>query len=139
MLPTRKRSPERAEFLSDVLTTAVEGGINYWAAVADYRWWSPTLSGGTAEHSDGLANAYVTVHPADDDADFEPKTIGVDDIARAINIIAKPGVRPSPEWMSGESEELIKSASRENDCSEIDAGDADNILQVAMFGKVIYG
>jgi hypothetical protein len=57
------RSPERADFLTTVITTAAEGGINYWAAVGGYRWYHPNLDGGTAHPGlDGSANAYITVH-----------------------------------------------------------------------------
>lgn len=31
------RSAERTEFLTDVFTTAMEGGVSYWASVREYR------------------------------------------------------------------------------------------------------
>jgi hypothetical protein len=76
-----KRTPERAQFLADTLTTAVEGGINYWAYVDDYHWYSPDLDGGTAEHEDGVANAYATVLDREDE-DAEPVRVDLDTIAR---------------------------------------------------------
>ena len=35
---TRTRSKERAEFLADIITCAVEGGTGYWAQVSQYQW-----------------------------------------------------------------------------------------------------
>lgn len=142
MLPTRARSTERMTFLSDVVTTAVEGGIGYWSQVEDYRWYSPDLDGGTAEHPDGQPNAYVTIHEVGDDPDDPDnvvKTIGVDDIARAIKFIKKNADRPGPEWMHKSIIANILLADRLNDAGELDAGDCDCIVQVAMFEKVIYG
>lgn len=34
-----RRSPERTQFLLDLLTTACEGGIGYWCFILDYDIW----------------------------------------------------------------------------------------------------
>ena len=141
-ISTRERKPERIEFLADVIITAAEGGIGYWSQVSVYKWWDPDLEGGTAEHTEGQQNAYMVVHEQadgdqDDDLDPELKVafIGVDDIARALGILRKGPV----EGISDEARRLISGADRENDAGSLDAGDADSIVQVAMFGKVVYG
>lgn len=142
MLPKRPRSEERSTFLSDVLTTAIEGGINYWSQVSDYHWYSPTLDGGSAEHPQDRANAYVTIHETGDDPDDKSnivRTIGIDDIASALRVIRENRDRPGPEWMNSDLIADIMTADRTNDASEIDAEGCDCIVQVALFGKVVYG
>lgn len=139
MLPKIKRTNERMDFLSCVIITAVEGGIGYWSQVSEYRWWSPTLDGGSAVHADGIPNAYATIHEFGDsdpdNRDLKVRDIGVEDISRAIGIMGKGGVTGASDgWCK-----RIMQASRENDAGELDAGDYDAIVQVAMFGEVVYG
>lgn len=173
VLPARDRTPERAEFLSDVLTTAVEGGIGYWSSVSDYRWWSPTLDGGSAPHRDGQANAYVVVHCDDElpdtclnniDGHWYVITYGrapyeihardcvtcgiarggrlvtVDDIARALGMLRKGPVQGLNEKLRAD---IIANdhgnGDPEGNHQDIDAGLADCIVQVALFGEVVYG
>ncbi len=142
MLPTKTRSFERTQFLADVLTTAIEGGINYWGAVSTYKWYSPTLEGGTAEHLDGMPNAYATVHEEDPDTeDGYAETgvaVGLEDIARGIGVIRRNEF-PKHEGISAGRRATILEASDENDAGEIDADLADCIVQAAMFGKIVYG
>lgn len=130
-MTTRARSAERTEFLSDVLTTAVEGGINYWAQVSGYRWNCPPAERG------------VTVHDVvGDDIPPEGRRVTLDDIARAVNAIAKaPLSDPEPVALGlhRQYRRQVVEASRENDAGDIDAGLADAIVQVAVFGEVIYG
>jgi len=39
MTTTTERTPERQQFLVDILTTACEGGINYWCFLDSYDIW----------------------------------------------------------------------------------------------------
>ena len=135
-----KRSAERSEFLSDVITTAVEGGIGYWAKVSEYRWYSPSLDGGSATHEDGVANAYVTVHEREGhDMELVSESgthVGLDDVASAIATISDPSVVLA---LHNDYRKRITAASRFNDAGDLDAGDCDVIVQVAVLGDVIYG
>jgi hypothetical protein len=141
VIPKRERTPARAEFLSYILTTAVEGGINYWASVSDYRWWDPDLDGGKALHAEGLCNAYAVIHDQEGDRTGEHGTlVTVDDIARALGIIRQGPV----EFLAADVRTAIIAHDRSNGEPEgsymdIDAGIADEIVQVALFGKVVYG
>lgn len=137
------RSDSRAEFLDDVMTTAVEGGINYWSAVSEYRW-------DRSKHAPGKIG--VTVHEwhpdeGETNADGYAENgvrVTPDDIARALGKI-----RAGDAVTLGMHDGLIRdirSIDRTNngdtgDLSgqDLDAGIADCIIQVAMFGKVIYG
>ena len=138
-LPRRGRSPERAVFLAGVVTTAVEGGIGYWAGVHRYHWWFAGWGDdGSAEHRDGEPNAYAVISEIENDLKYETFFVGPDQIATALARIAdfsKP-IR----GLHHDYRRHITAASRENDGGEIDAGDADIIVQVACFGnEVIYG
>lgn len=131
---TRQRTDERKQFLTDVLTTAVEGGINYWAAVSGYRWDVP------------LGEARVDVwesEEADDDfgthwpSDYVPKHVTIDTIAHGIAVLTeqRKDAQPGSYWRSG-----FLAANRTNgDEGDYDAGIADDILQAGIFGEVVYG
>lgn len=131
------RSPERAEFLTDMITTAVEGGIGYWSTVSDYRWYSPTVTGGTAAPGPhGTANAHATIHE-DHAAPEAGIHIGLDEIDSALHRITTTPV----EGISTHQRERLTRAHHANDHTEADLGadDADAVVQVACFGRVIYG
>lgn len=137
------RTPERREFLADIITTALEGGVGYWSQASEYRWFSPTLSGGTATPGpNGTANAYATLHETDtDDGELgEALTVDVDVIAKAFGLIAlsASGKLEIPS-LSHDYARRLMSAYREIEAGDIDAGDADNIVQVGLFGEVRYG
>lgn len=124
-----RRSPERTEFLADVLTTAVEGGINYWAQVSDYK----------NECDFPVAETSVVVYDVEDDPDNEnPEGIpvNIEKIASAIRRILNPeddcGIGPRVTA-------TIREANAQNDAGLIDADDADCIMQVAALGRCIYG
>lgn len=138
---TATRSPERETFLAEVLTTAVEGGVNYWAAVEDYRWYYPDLEGGTAEPApNGGGNAHATVFDAEDDED-QGEHVDLDSIAGAVNrIVNDEEVR----YLSKNTRRIVKVANRQNTVApdqgdDIDAQVADEVLQVAAYGEVVFG
>jgi len=128
-------SPERAEFLADMITTAVEGGIGYWSTVSEYGWYCPQLGDGTtAPGPGGTATAHATIH--DDDAE-EGIHIGLDEIDRALRRLAVEPV----EGIGKHQRRSITRAYIANDHTEtdLDADDADAVVQVACLGSVVYG
>lgn len=133
-----RRSPERTQFLADILTTAVEGGINYWAEVSDYTW-----------DFDNPGVAFVRVYCIEDDdvirvdaakrGDLTPPEgvpVDIEKIAKAIARILDPQI---PTDLSATNVKMIRDASKENDAGDVDADLADCIMQVAVLGDVIYG
>lgn len=137
MTSTETRSAERAEFLTDLLVTAVEGGIGYWSECSAYSWYCPVLGGGTATPGPGntaTAHAVLRVEDGDEKRIY---VIGLDDIARALDVLSRGPVK----GLSERDRVRIMHASTANDCTEadLDAGDADAVMQVACFGEVIYG
>jgi hypothetical protein len=147
---TRTRSTERNDFLATVIVTAVEGGINYWAAVSDYEFVDgPNYS---------LTSASVRVHEDADATDFDGETIvsstgmrvpeegvlvtldtiasAVQKIARGDAMVGEPGhFDPLGDY----AVKLIREASAANDAGDIDSDMADIIMQVAVIGHVRYG
>lgn len=126
---TRPRTDKRKEFLTDLLTTAVEGGINYWAGVIRYKWDTDT---GTA-----LGEAFVDLYETEEAYDKKPEDIEVfhvtiDTIAHGIGILREKHAHYPPK--------AFWEADRTNgEDGDYDAGDADAILQAGLFGEVVYG
>lgn len=122
-----RRSPERTQFLADIITTAVEGGIYYWAEVSDCTW-----------DFDNPGVAFVRVYCIEDDDLTPPEgvPVGIEKIAKAIARILDPEV---PTDLSATNVKMIRDASKENDAGDVDADLADCIMQVAVLGDVIYG
>lgn len=125
---TKTKSDERKQFLIDVFTTALEGGIGYWSAAKSYHW---SNTDGT-EDFDGFYSDIV-------DFEDENKKYRIDQavIVKGVNAILKG----TPEDLQLHQSYIIRisGASRFNDAGEIDALDADIIVQVGLFGKVVYG
>lgn len=101
------------EFLADVATTAIEGGINYWTS--RIRRIDVDTFALTDEETD---KSYVVTHRM---------------LARAIESI----LALDPTGTVGI--DSIASGVFERDAGQIDALDADCIVQVAVFGEVLYG
>lgn len=139
------RSDERAGFLGDIITTAVEGGTGYWAQVSQYQW--VDTAGFLTDAGEDRLHVSVgervgdetraTLHEMNDDETGykdEALELTIAKVATAVRKIAdgKIGVH-------GAMFEAVTEASRENDAGMIDAWAADAIAQVALLGKVVYG
>jgi hypothetical protein len=137
---------DRRDFYASIVTTALEGGIGYWSAAEEYRWYFPDIDGGRAEPGpDGSANAYALIVPADEDSDGDhwPKDAGGEPCARVTVDNVRRGLRQivsgEGQLVGEETRRRFALALREWDAGDLDAGDCDMIVQVAIFGKVIYG
>ena len=101
-------------FLRDVLVTATEGGINYWADV----------------QRRSLKDITAAIVPIDE----TPLYLQDDDLRAAIAKIFRGDVEINPEiWRD------IVCAVAQEDASDIDAEGADAIVQIALFGEIVYG
>lgn len=130
-----------AQCVADILTTAVEGGIAYWAN--SYRGvdWSQDDSGGDR-------NGYITEfrigkpHP-DADCDVAPKRrkVGAREIVRALQWLQDaPSDDTIPSHAKARAEYVAEIIGHcMPDGFEGDAGEADIVLQVAVFGRIVYG
>jgi hypothetical protein len=114
------------ELCRDVLITAVEGGINYWASVQEYEHEGPNPF--------AVAVDQVDLNRYDDNNPGEHYRVDDHDIARAIyNMVQREPTHPVTARM-------IRAAFNfESGDYDYDAGDADCVFQYACFGEVIYG
>lgn len=113
------------EFLADILITAVEGGINYWAQVESYT------------HSRGPEYTRAMLTPADGEAGGWPAKHVVLDTTVVLT-----GLQRVLGHKVGCGEEVmnwIVSGSLNDDAGEIDADAADVIVQAGIFGELVYG
>jgi len=120
-----RRTAEREQFLADIITGAIEGGINYWAATEEYKWDCP------AQDTHAVIREVLDF----DAPEYGPPVImTLDTIARGIRILLEPGVEISPDIR-----EAVREGNRDNDACYIDADAADCIVQMAIFGKLVFG
>jgi hypothetical protein len=120
------RTIERTEYLADIIIGAVEGGIGYWSATSAYR------------HSGDPANTLAVVHEYDDASDTytaDRHEITPDTIAHGITCIRRGDLRN----LSDGRRTAILAADRHNDAGDLDSDLCDCIVQVALFGDVVYG
>jgi hypothetical protein len=118
------RSVERIEFLSDIVITAVEGGIGYWSTVERYAFVLDEYS------ADNHTSATI-LETGDGDISVQHE-VTIETIARGLARVRedhhKFGNRST--WVA---------ADRENDAGEFDSCDADALVQLGLFGEVRYG
>lgn len=139
---TAARSAERERFLTDVLITAVEGGIGYWSRVVrgSYRW---------DEDEYAFADRGVTIAVDTDEVDVAELTDGVnaEPTDDGLTLVRVPAVKMATGigrikdggLVNAEMTTRVAGASALNDAGELDAADADAIFQAAIFGRVIFG
>ena len=126
---------DKQAFYSDVIITAVEGGIGYWSYVRGY------VHGHDEDFNDeNRTPAHTEVF------DFEDGDVEAPDakwhkldnkvIAKAFKLIMSKDEIPyaSKEWRK-----RMVAAYWANDCCDIDSGDADMVVQIALLGEVVYG
>lgn len=148
---------DREQILRDVLTCAVEGGINYWAN-------EPTEKGALqVERIDRDADASVerivfNVAAVEECSGASVRkgftngartnstvvTLDATALQRALRAIIAGTVTFGGKPLGPNSTmrklapQLVFTKDRD-DVPDYDAGDADNLLQAALFGDVIYG
>jgi len=132
-----KRSEERIQFLSDIITTAIEGGIGYWSACSQYQYdWDGETRRSVGELVEG-ERTRATVQELDDSSGEYTGTvheITIDTIARGIGKI-----RDNEFGINSQIRKWITEGDRENDAGMIDADAADCIVQAGLFGELVYG
>lgn len=115
--------------LSDILTTAVEGGSHYWLAAEDIK-----------REKDG--SVYLITKPFDvetsrsfDMSNFQPfffpRNIDLSVILKGLQIACDQ----HDKYSKLVSRIMLLSL----DSADFDAGDCDLILQLGFFGDVVYG
>jgi hypothetical protein len=125
--------------LSDVLITAIEGGINYWALTEARNYDEVTADLIDAEDAEDYFTLLGGWQPSYDweainaDASIERHRVTARSLGGAMAKIAQGGL--VNEYLTG----VIARANRTNDFGDMDAEAADVIVQVACMGTVKYG
>ena len=122
-------STERAEFLSDIITTALEGGIGYWAESRAYHW--------TTKGTDTTAEIREQqAHQAEHDEPGKWFKLDNNVIAETLKSLRDPATKCPPHWRAALiGADFTNGAGGE----DIDAEAADVIVQIALFGRIVYG
>lgn len=121
------------DLANSIVCTAVEGGITYWAKVLTYRWQDPKR--------DYRPDTHATVRDAEDEDEEEPwiYEINAQSIILGLSRLASGEVGAgSPAAEESWSDALRKVLAGEDDLN-LDASDADCIVQAALFGEIVYG
>jgi len=132
------RSAERTQFIHDIMITALEGGVGYWSVADDI----------VRHPNDDLWYEQYTLYCSEGGKEALECGNGVDSvckghrvdselIARGLGRINR-GSRDALQLAIGSMVSIMK-ASEENEGGDIDADYADIIVQVGIFGKVVYG
>lgn len=108
--------PVTSQMIADIFITAVEGGISYWCDELDLRKDGEQVSYQNAESFEGDWTAKLTLGEDDGTAEITPEKL-----AQAF------ALRPS------EAAQII------TDDGGFDATSADNLIQCAAFGEIVYG
>lgn len=119
----RPRSAEREEFLNDILCAFAEGGIQMIGEIIDKDF-----------DADALKYNMVRVRYFDETSDH---VVTIETIAKAFG---EKGIKPS--WQKKINpiyRERLLRLYREMDAGEIDAVDATNLVEIGLFGEVVYG
>jgi len=126
------RSEARKELLHDIFVTALEGGIGYWSVAKSYRWSKGAATIERKLEAD-LDNFKAVIVSSEGDWPGE-KVIDAAVIARGMNKIMSGALSGNKTltkkvWKSIEDPEN----------ADFDALDADAIVQIGLFGELVYG
>ena len=108
--------------IDDIMVSALEGGINYWCSEA-------SVEGG--EYLGEYASEQISrggtllLHDTDEDA---YRKLDLEKFLKGFKL-----------WLENGGDQYGAVQGHEVDCCNIDAGCADEIVQYALFGEVVYG
>ncbi len=125
------------ETLWGIFVTALEGGIGYWSICSSYRPWVDEASRREPNHSTFHALVLDTVeHQATHAYSDDPRLLCID-----RDVILK-GVTKALSRNPGVADRIVQDALREvrfGDGGYLDAEGADAIVQLGVFGRIVYG
>jgi hypothetical protein len=126
--------PEQA--CMDILCTAAESGSNYWLGDYPHEWRRIQFEGKSYSDYAGLKIGNARKGSEAEGTDPMRKRINSEDIAKAITRMVELAGKPDGCHQRYVGDLL---ASIDDDGCSADADTCDIVLQLAVFGKVIYG
>lgn len=128
--------------LLNVLSTAMEGGVNYWAATSRYVWRERGPKGEVTDSLRMRVDAFAVVYDAEEEPDEGEEvtryTIDGASIVRGLARLADMQIQTGPPTSGGTWAEALRLMLAGEDW-DYDADDADRIVQAALFGKLVFG
>jgi hypothetical protein len=131
--------------LLDVFTTALEGGINYWAHVRMYHWTNDP-SGDPLRNPDyeGFEARIMDKEDVDGNDQYEPLIINRETIEEGIDELAKRLVHNDLTLSPYHTVAILElwkivNAEGNDENLDYDADTADLIVQQGLLGDVIFG
>ena len=127
---TPELATKQRQLMKDTLTTAIEGGINYWAMGRNFE----------REEDSAYATCELRPH-RDEGLPFEKgdprndwKRVGPEEIEAAmLRIINEPGL------CAAYIREAVLLDYIDPDSCRGDADTADVVIQIALFGEIVFG
>lgn len=132
----RTRTKERAQFLSDVLVTAVEHAGYGFPGIVEYK----------CEPDDDPSKSFAVIYdryeetePMDRDEEWKPEKtwrIDIETMAKGLGIVRKLPARPegAAEWVK----DVIAADRSNGDDGDVDVVGALLVLECALFGRQVY-
>lgn len=140
----------REQLLRDILTTAVEGGINYWANDLDASGRQQVRRINRDTNGDVLSIIFdrlavedvsgATTQALETPLDEEGTRLVINATAleRACERVAHGTVKAG-DSVRAVAQVIAEGEPEEADEVDYDAGDADALVQAALFGDIVYG
>ena len=120
-----------------IFVTALEGGIGYWARCDAYRWRQRDADGAPLEPArEDYDGFYANVT---DCIDSETYRIDRATIAAGLAKLLGPVPCAAPRIVESAMQEIAGGAAHGGDGGYLDAEGADAIVQLGLFGRIVYG
>lgn len=145
-----ERTEARKQFLHNVFVTALEGGIGYWSVAEEYHWGTD----GGAKVVDDLDDFYAVILSSEDDWGVEEAYVAEEGKTQPItetqslrvdiNVIERGSNMLVEKVLSGEFKneylmQFVVAWSTNSDDGDYDINGADLVVQLGLFGEVVYG
>ncbi len=125
----------------DIFCTAIEDGVTYWCDVTDYAWTA-------ADKAGDLTLAYADLAPCDTEDVVRVTPEAVKKGLEAIAATTAPYYEPNfartqnatvPFLTASVARRVRELLADPEGADPLDAGDADSVLQIGLYGEVRYG
>lgn len=158
---TSNRTEGRKEFLHMMFVTALEGGIGYWSQCETYHWGKEIAGRIMSEDIDGF---YAMLLPAEGEwgvgkaympyrglrdplsiGDQEPLRVDLDVMERGVNLLVDKVIEatksedPNAPFSRKYLRQFVAQWLSDGDDGDSDADVADTVVQLGLFGEVVYG
>lgn len=125
---------KRMQLCSDIITTAIEGGIGYWSECDQYQYeydGEIRVCVGPRQDDRGACAHIVTIV----DPPWEAHWITPEVVSLGMSRVARGDIPVRLDLRKA----VMAAHCDPDDCGALDADAADVIVQAGLFGEVVYG